>query len=387
MRILHVDHSAVMGGAERSVLALVCAQRDLGHDVCVAVGRSGPFSQALEAADVKCLNLNWSVRYVDVAGGSKARTAARLLPDAASAVASLRRVARRWAPDVVHVHTRKAHMPATAALARTGIPLVWHLRDDLPHRPLLARPIQLALRRADHAVALSEWIARRYTEAGAVPRSGRIGIVPSGVETQELRALPTPWLDSRRRPIVGFVGQIAEWKAPHLLIEAAELLDDLPGVRYRIVGDVLFRAAEPYGARLRERLERSSASGRVSWAGGVYSPAEALSQIDVLVHTSLQPEPFGRVLVEAMAARRPIVALPHGSVLELLDESCASIARGLGAADLAAAVRRVIDDRTYARRLADAAQPRAARYEPAAVARTMDGEYTVAFRRRRPKSR
>jgi glycosyltransferase involved in cell wall biosynthesis len=375
LKILHVDHSPVLGGAERSVLELALAQMKLGHLVTVAVGRSGAFSAALTEAGVRWRDLAWSERYVTASRTAAMSEILNALPDVARAAQALRRLVKNTRPDVVQAHTRKSQLVASLALVGFDVSLVWHLRDDLPARRPLQRAIAWALGRADHAVALSEWLVASYASRGALPRSRYIGIVPSGVDSTRLSQLPTPWLDGQHDPIVGYVGQIARWKAPHLLIDAAELLSHVPGT-FRLIGDVWFPASEAaYGQRLRQKLSESSARDRVEWRVATKAPEEAFAGIDVLVHTSVEPEPFGRVLVEAMAARRPVVALRLGSVAELLDPSTAVFAERPDGAALAAAVERLLSDPHAARAMAERAAQRAVRYEPSAVAARMDAEY------------
>ena len=376
MRILHVTHGPVLGGAERSLIELARVQQDRGHDVRVAVGARGAVTEALDRAGLRWSDMRWSSV---LTSASVQRSPARLLavsPHAVVAAARFRRLATRWRPDVVHIHTRKAQLVSAVGLPRHRSQRLWHLRDDLPERRSVRLGITLAMRDVDHAVALSDWMVERYIAGGARPRSGRIGVVPSGVDPAALDALATPFLDGTRPPVVGFVGQIARWKAPHLLIDAAETLDDLPDLTFRIVGDVAFPAAEEgYGRWLRQRLAGSAAADRIRWDGAAAGPVEAFAAIDILVHTSVEPEPFGRVLVEAMAARRPIVALPFGAPAELLDDGCAVFASAPHGPAIAAGIRRLVSDRALAVRLTAAARTRARAYSPGAVADRMDTEY------------
>lgn len=375
MRILHVDHSPLLGGAERSVLELARAQQAAGHSVVVAVGQRGAFSETLTAAGVEWRDLEWSERYVNATRVGRSWDLLAGLPDVARAAGGLRRLIVRLRPDVVQAHTRKAQLVATLATAGVDSAFVWHLRDDLPSRAPLRASITLAMRRADHAVALSDWLIRSYESRGAVPRSGRIGRVPSGIDATALTALSTPWLDGRRPPVVGYVGQIARWKAPHLLVDAAEQLADVEAT-FRIIGGVWFPAAEwAYGQWLERRLARAGESARIDWRGATARPEEAFAQIDLLVHTSVEPEPFGRVLVEAMAGRRPIVALNRGAARELLDDSTAVLVDEPDGRAIAGAVRALLAHPDQARQQAERAAGRAAAYAPAAVAAQMDAEY------------
>lgn len=374
-RILHVDHTSVLGGAERSVLELAKAQIARGDEVCVAVGRSGQFGSALGEAGVPTRVLGWRRRYTDVSNQAPLAEFATGAAATLDAVLKLRQILRAIQPDVMHAHTRKAQLASSLVQPGSSVPLVWHLRDDVPARPALRRLLRLAIGQAAHAVALSAWLAEHYRREGLLPRSGRIDVVPSGVDPAPFSDIETPWLDGQRPPVVGFVGQLARWKAPHLIIELAECLSDRPDIRFAIVGDVWFQQADQgYGAWLQERLAVSPARDRIQCLG-TRPPAEAFAAMDVLVHTSAEPEPFGRVIVEAMMARRPVVAFRRGGPSEILDETTGFFANGDDAEALATAVRLIIDDRSRARKRATAAAVSAERFTPSRVADQMARAY------------
>ena len=374
-RILHVDHSTVLGGAERSVLELARAQRMRGDDVLVAVGRSGPFASALEDADVPVRLLGWRRRYTDIPNQASYLDLATGSAATLDAAMKLRRAVREVRPSIVQAHTRKAQLVSSLAQPGIGVPLVWHLRDDVPSRAVLRRVLRLGMARASHAVALSEWLAEHYRTEGLLPRSGRIDIVPSGIDPSPLSGIGTPWLDGQRQPVIGFIGQFARWKAPHLIIELAERLSDRTDIRFAMIGDVWFRHSdEGYGRWLEERLASSPARARIDRLT-TRTPAAAFAAIDVLVHTSAEPEPFGRVIVEAMMAHRPVVAFRKGAPLDVLDANTGVFADGFDAAALAAAVRAVVDDRPAARARSVAAAAAAERFAPHHVAQLMAEAY------------
>lgn len=375
MRILHVDHSPIFGGAERSVAELARAQRELSHDVAVAVGQQGEFSSRLTRLNIPWYDLGWASRYVEAPSTSTVSRSLVAAVDFVRAGRSFRRLVNAIRPDVVQVHTRKAQVVAAFSGRPNGSMMIFHMREAPPERAPLRAVVKSALRRADHAVALSRWIVDAYVGIGAIPRSGRFGQVPSGVDVGQFAGLDTPWLDGRRRPVIGYVGHLAKRKAPHLLIEVAEQLADLD-VEFRIFGSVWFAAAERrYGRWLEARLARSPARGRVRHSAAVPDPVDAFREIDVLVHTSVLPEAFGRVIVEAMAARRPIIAFPLGPLPEILDESCGVFAAAPTSTAIAEALRYLLSDRDRAREFAENAARRAATFAPDRVARAMDEEY------------
>ncbi len=361
------------------MIELARSQRALGHDITVAVGRSETLKRELDEAGLPYVDLRWSANLVSAPSSSSTASLLRVVLAALQAARSLRRLAVRSRPLVVQAHTRKAQLLSALALLGAPDPLVWHLRDDVPARRAQRLVLRFAMRRVDHAVTLTDWLAARYWDARLLPRSGRLGVVPSSIDPARLSGSPTPFLDGGEAPVVGYVGQIAAWKGPHLLIDAAERLADLPHLRFRIIGDVFFSPAEDeFGRWLRDRLERSPARDRIEWLGRVADPVDAFRGIDVLVHTSMMPEPFGRVLVEAMAARRPVVSVRHPSTADLLDDATAILAERADGSSIAAAIRTMVTDRVLARRLAEAGLERARLFEPETVALRMESEYRYA---------
>ncbi len=375
MRLLHVDHSPVYGGAERSHLELARSQRERSHDVLVAVGRPGDFSAALTRAGIPWRDLKWPSRYLEASSSTGLAGAITAVTDLIRARRSLRRLVEEVRPHVVQVHTRKAQVVAAFSALSSRSKVIFHLREAPPEESGLRSLVAAAVRRADHAVALSRWIAGAYKRAGAVPRSHEIGCVASGVDGTQLAQLETPWLDGRRAPVVGYIGHIAKRKAPHLLVEAAEKLDD-PRVTFRVVGSVWFPAAEAaYGTWFESRLASSPAWERVIRAAAVADPIDAFREIDVLVHTSVLPEAFGRVVVEAMAAQRPVIAFDLGPMPELIDDTTGVLLRETTSDAIVEGLRVLLSDRNRARDLARAAQQRAALFTPQNVAAAMDDEY------------
>jgi glycosyltransferase involved in cell wall biosynthesis len=348
-----------------------------GDEVIVAVGRAGKFSEALTAAGIPWRDLGLPRSFVQMAATSRLRAVVALIPAYVVAAWRMRRGTVETRPDVVHVHTRKAHLVSSIAFVGSSVPLVWHLRDDVPPRATARFVFRLGMRRVDHAVALTKWVADSYRAARLVPRSRRIGIVPSGVDGGSLGRLPTPWLDGKRGPVVGYVGQIAAWKGVDIVVDAFDLLDAPDDRSLTIAGDVWFPLAERgYDEALDARIARSPNRQRITRLHGA-TPSEAFAAVDILVHASRRPEPFGRVLVEALAARRPVVALPHGAASEILANGAGVLARTPDATGLAEGIASVLADRATAAGLAAAGIARAAQFAPDAVAERMAREYEV----------
>jgi glycosyltransferase involved in cell wall biosynthesis len=381
MRIMHVDHGSTYGGAERSLIELAVAQRSMGHEPTIVSGVAGRFVDEAASAGFEVSTLGWSDRLVSTPLHAGLTTLVLSLPAMVRAALAFRAHVAHADVDVVHVHTRKAQLIATASLVGLRVQLVWHLRDAPPSRRLARAALRVWSRRVDHAVAISRWLIRAYREAGIRPRSGSIGLIPSGINIEDLRDLPTPWLDGLRDPVVGYVGQIAARKGPDVFVDAANRLSDLPSASFVLIGDVAFPRAEgEFGRSLARTIATSTAKRSIRWVPATSGPRAAFEQIDILVCPSVEPEPLGRVLVEAMASRRPIVTVRSGAAADLLDATSAILVERPDPDAVAKAIRRLIEDVGLARSLADAASPLAGAFDPLEIARDMDLEYASVVR-------
>ncbi|TMB58867.1 MAG: glycosyltransferase family 4 protein [Deltaproteobacteria bacterium] len=116
-------------------------------------------------------------------------------------------------------------------------------------------------------------------------------------------------------PLAGIVGHIQDWKGQHLVVEAvARARARFPELRCLLVGGVHRRGAE-YAERIHERIARPDLAGHVVLTGARHDVPACLDAMDVVIHASVVAEPFGRVLIEAMAIGRPVIAPREGGPL------------------------------------------------------------------------
>jgi glycosyltransferase involved in cell wall biosynthesis len=147
--------------------------------------------------------------------------------------------------------------------------------------------------------------------------------VPNGIDPAQFDALSATEVQNVRAalklenvPLVGLFGRISPWKGQHILIEA---MPHLPGVHALLVGDALFGEQE-YKAQLVQRAEQLGLAERIHWLGFRDDVPALMRAVDLVLHTSTSPEPFGRVIVEAMMARRPLLATSGGATAEVLGD-------------------------------------------------------------------
>ena len=119
-------------------------------------------------------------------------------------------------------------------------------------------------------------------------------------------------------PVVGIVGHLQRWKGQHVVVEAvAQARRQIPDLYCLIVGGVHRRGGE-YAAELRARIAAEGLTERVILTGERSDVPACLDAMDVVIHSSIRPEPFGRVLIEAMALSKPLIAPREGGPLEVV---------------------------------------------------------------------
>lgn len=121
-------------------------------------------------------------------------------------------------------------------------------------------------------------------------------------------------------PVAAMVGMLLRWKGQHVFLDAmASVVRRVPGAHAVIVGGLASDADPGYPDELRAQAARLGIADRVIFTGLRTDVPRLLPAFDVCVHASTRPEPFGMVIGEAMAARRPVVASEAGGPAEQIE--------------------------------------------------------------------
>lgn len=237
----------------------------------------------------------------------------------------LARLVREEGIDLVHARSRAPAWSAYWAARRCRVPFVttYHgtYNEDLPFK----RIYNSVMAKGRPVIAVSEFIGRLVMERHKVPAE-RIVVIPRGadisvfseeaVSAERTVALAERWgiLDDPR-PVVILPGRLTRWKGHEGLIQAATLLREARGEDFLIliVGD----GGEDWYVRALETAIKSKGLEQQVWlTGGCSDMAAAYKLASVVVSASTDPEAFGRVVVEAQAMGRPVIATDHGGARE-----------------------------------------------------------------------
>jgi glycosyltransferase involved in cell wall biosynthesis len=121
---------------------------------------------------------------------------------------------------------------------------------------------------------------------------------------------------------IGLIGNIQPWKGQHVLIKAIKILKPIiHDIQASIVGDVSYRDEDrEYYANLMELVSDYELKENIIFTGFKKEVYELINTFDIMVHTSVDPEPFGRVILEGMIMGKPVIATAHGGPLEILED-------------------------------------------------------------------
>jgi glycosyltransferase involved in cell wall biosynthesis len=368
MQITFLSPVGVIGGAERVLLAAIDGGRSYipSARLRLILFADGPLRSEAErlGADVEVVPLPARLAKLgdsQFRGNSHARLLTRVGRDVLGEVSAavrflrdLRAVLRRHAPDLIHSNGLKAHMLAALASPR-GVPVLWHLHDFPSHRPVMARLLRLMSGGTAGGIAISDAVRR---DASASLPGLLISVVRNAVDTihfspsdrdgtrlDDLAGLPPSASGTVR---VGLVATYANWKGQDVFFEALARLpaSGLPVRGYVVGGPIYTTAGSQFSEpQLRELVDRLGLADRVGFIPFQPDPADAYRMLDVVVHASTRPEPFGLTIAEAMACARPIVVADAGGATELFTEEHDGLGHTPGDAEgLARAIARLAGD-------------------------------------------
>lgn len=314
IRVLFIDQTAALGGAELCLRDVVGPYRSTG---LVMLFEEGPLRQVLELDGV-------DVEVVEAALGSfrresRIRAALVLLPALIRALVQVARRSRDF--DVVYANTQKAMLVGALASGITGTPLVFHLHDILSEAHFSRTSRWLSTRFANRfcRVVIADSEATRDAFVASGGHEELVSVVYYGFELpskgRERREVLTELGVDPEAFVVGHFSRLSPWKGQEVLLKA---LQQCPlGTHVVLCGEALF-GEEEFVVELRDLVDLSGLGEQVTFAGFRPDVSDLMAACDLVVHSSTAPEPFGRVIVEAMLSGTPVVAARAGGPCEIL---------------------------------------------------------------------
>ena len=358
MKILYILHTSKPGGAAESLKVLLAQWRDAEYQIepLIALPKGALFDEFQQEG--------WPV-FALPAGLEKRPRGTRGTMLALGKVLLTQRalvdIIRKERVDLIHANATAAHAAGGVAARKCKIPAVWHVRDLAD----LGRWGGLLERRADAIVAISKTVAQSLQKQN-VPRH-KTHLIYNSLDVNDWPLQISPDADIRKalnatEPTIvfGCVGQLVAWKNQAIFIEAAALLrsvEPAANIKFAIIGSDPWYQKSPYRRRLIAQAKALGLGQDLIFFPHQSDNRAVLAACDVLVHAAYQ-EPFGRVLIEAMALEKPVVAFDAAGAGEILTNEKDGLltppeSRSAG---LAEAMRKVLSSPSLRERLGKAAR-------------------------------
>jgi glycosyltransferase involved in cell wall biosynthesis len=304
--VLQVLPALGHGGAERGCVDVAAALVRAGGTALVA-SSGGPLERELARAGASHVALPLDSKNPLTIRANIGRLAALIA---------------RHDVDIVHARSRAPAWSALAAARRTGRPFLTTFHGTYNESGYLKHLYNSVMARGDLVIAISEHIAALILERYRIDPA-RIRVIPRGIDLEifdparvtaaRMAQLARDWQLPDGAPVVMLPGRLTRWKGQLVLLDALARLGR-EDIRAIVVGSDQGRSA--YRRELEARIAALDLGGIVRLVDHCGDMPAAYMLASVVVSASTDPEAFGRVMVEAQAMGRPVVASDHGGARE-----------------------------------------------------------------------
>ena len=317
-KVLFIDQSSGLGGAE---LCLLDIAQDYRSTSAVGLFSEGDFCTALQGLEIPHHLLTTHSPNIrkDSAWWESLRSSLEIL----KLVSRIIRLSQGY--DIVYANTQKAFVISAIAAAVSRRPLVFHLHDILSTQHFSKTNLNVVIALANLfsslVIANSDATKQAFIEAGG--KANLVDVVYNGfhadryVEQPHVRSHLRKELKVNDRFVVGCFSRLSPWKGQHILIESLAQLPE--NVTVLLVGEALY-GEDNYVQQLHTQIAKAGLGDRVKFLGFRSDVPALMQACDVIAHTSTSAEPFGRVIVEAMLSRCPVIATAAGGAIELIHD-------------------------------------------------------------------
>ncbi len=332
MRIVYLNPGGTLGGAETSLRELLSSVRAAEPDweLWLVLGADGPLAGIARDLGVNVLVKPFPPALARLGDSGRWSALAGLLK-AAVATGSYARGLAGWLakiePEIIHTNGFKMHLLGAWTRPRTSR-LIWHIHDYVSPRRLMRRLLWPFRKACSAAIVNSNSVAR---DLERVLPGLRIVPIYNAIDLERFSPLgerldldaqaglaPAPSGTVR----AGLIATFARWKGHKVFLDALARLTPGVPVRGYIVGGPIYQTdgSQWSQAELHGEAERLGLTGNVGFTGFQQDVPAAMRSLDIIVHCSTQPEPFGMVIIEGMACGKAVIATQGGGAAELFTD-------------------------------------------------------------------
>jgi len=238
-------------------------------------------------------------------------------------IGRLVRLIKKHKVDILHARSRAPAWSALRAARKTGTKFITTFHGNYNAENPLKKFYNSVMARGDLVIAISQFIGDQVCDRYGVPAE-KVRVVPRGadikffdpaaVSPERVIQLSEAWRVPDDATVVMLPGRLTRWKGHKVMLEALSRLESREGLRCIMVGSDQGR--EAYVKELQEDIVRLGLESVVHLPGDCRDMPAAFMLADLVVSASTDAEAFGRVIVEAQAMGRPVIATDHGAARE-----------------------------------------------------------------------
>lgn len=317
--LVFVNPCADIGGAEMSLLLLLEGLINQ-YKLDLILPENGEVAERAKAIGV-------DVHFFPMRSLMIEQNVLQSIKDSLRAVTQIPAIIKQLAslnPQLVHINSYRVGIPFTLACKKLGIPSIWHFRD-IPSASSKKKLLSHLAKLPTKSIAISNAVSQALNAT----HQHHLEVIYNGVTVEQFyNVTPGRFREEMNLPadavLFCTIGQIIPWKGHDFLIKAFAHLKSNPKYYLVIVGGNVSPVWEMpnsnrhFAQNLVNLVREYGLEEKVIFTGFRKDIPRILSDIDIYVHSATAPEPFGRVLIEAMAAKKPVVAPNWGGIPEIV---------------------------------------------------------------------
>ncbi|MBV9989204.1 MAG: glycosyltransferase family 4 protein [Chitinophagaceae bacterium] len=317
MNILILNSASLIYGSTKILITVVQEFRKKGHHVLVVVSEPGPLVDELEKMGIETKIIRLGIirrKYVSVPG------IFNRIWVMTKAFFALRKLVRQQKTDLIFSNTTAVLIGAIVARA-SGKRHIWHIHETIMKPVIICRIIAWLIRHCtEKAIVVSETVLQHWMRY--VKDASKFALIYNGIDTAPFAnkesAFRAEYGIGNGELLIGVIGMIHYLKGQDYFLQIAGIIaKEHPDARFVIVGDA-FPGYEYLFKKLETLAAEENIQDRVIYTGYRTDIINVLNALDILVLPSVLPDSFPTVILEAMAAAKPVVATRQGGAIEMI---------------------------------------------------------------------
>lgn len=316
MNVLVLHGTSDLYGGSRIIYSVVKMLKEAGHHPVVVLSEEGPLALEFRKVEVEVLIIRLAIlrrKYFSLPGIFDRIRVAR------KAWKQLNALVRTRPFDLIYSNTTGVIIGAFVA-RHNKIPHVWHVHEIITKPAVFGKAVGFLLNKySDKVIVVSEAV-KQHWQTWVNPE--KLIRIYNGIETEEFEntrgRLKQELGISSDQLLIGMIGRVNHWKGQSYFIQIAKKISfRFPEVRFLMVGDP-YPGNEYLVDELNKSIFSEGLQNVIYNIGYRTDISNILNSLDIFVAPSILPDPFPTVILEAMAATKPIVATSQGGAKEML---------------------------------------------------------------------